>query len=91
MDCETAVLLRAHLAPHLSAAESWADLVHRLSTKKLQIVLRAGQPAVVEVAGGGELCSLAFLGHDIEALRRRFGRPVVAPMPGRAGAGIIRG
>ena len=87
MDCETAMLLRAHLAPLFQEAESWEALRAALSERGLKLAIRGGGLAVIGATSGRAICTASFLGVPLSALAARLGRPSVVALPGSDAAG----
>jgi hypothetical protein len=87
MDSETAMQLRAALAPLFARAQSWQDLRAALADKGLNLAIRGGRLTVIETAGGAPLCTARWLGMPLAALSARLGRPCVKALPGSDAAG----
>ena len=87
MDCETATLLRAHLAPLFEEAESWQALRAELAARGLKLAIRGGRLTVIGAASGRAICTASFLGVPLAALSARLGRPCVVALPGSDAAG----
>ncbi|MCC6007357.1 MAG: hypothetical protein JJU40_06750, partial [Rhodobacteraceae bacterium] len=82
-DCESAILLRSHLGPVFARAASWEALGQALIRRGIRPHLGAGGLLLRQAATGEPVCDSAFLGHPLEDLVARWGRP---PVLARAGA-----
>ncbi|MFP4239101.1 hypothetical protein [Rhodosalinus sp.] len=89
MDSETAMQLRAALAPLFAQARSWQELRAGLATKGLHLAIRGGRLTVIETSGGAQLCTARWLGTPLATLSARLGRPCVKALPGSGAAGEV--
>ncbi|PWE33518.1 hypothetical protein DDZ14_04825 [Maritimibacter sp. 55A14] len=82
LDCETAVLLRAHLRPILAGAESWADLLDGLHRRGFGLAFREGRLFLTDHDSSQSICTMRFLGMPLADLAARLGRLSMQAVPG---------
>jgi hypothetical protein len=87
LDCETAVLLRAHLLPVFDAAQTWRALADGLAARGFRLAFRDAKLALTELETGLRICNARFLGVTLEDLAARLGRPTVVALRGGAASG----
>ena len=87
MDSETAMQLRAHLAPLFERAESWDALRAALGACGFALAIRGGRLTVIERRDGCAICTAGWLGTPLSRLSRRLGRPCIRALPGSDAAG----
>lgn len=75
LDCETAALFRGFLRPIFEHAQSWADLVTKLTARGYDLSFHEGRLVISSRDDGRPLCTGRDLGEPLAALAARFGRP----------------
>lgn len=74
-DCESAMLLRAHLGPVFTRASSWGGLAEALQRRGLRLHFDAEALVLRQADTAETVCDSTFLGHPMAALVARWGRP----------------
>lgn len=89
IDSETAALIRAWMCPLIDDADSWSGLARCLAARGYALAIRSGRLVLLQRDTGTVLCSLRFMGTSLRELSKRFGRPMVRPVPGATASGDI--
>ena len=77
VDCETAMWLRAILAPIFRSARNWPELSRALHDKGYDLIFHEARLVMVDRLTGRHICTTRFLGAALADLSMRLGKPNV--------------